>query len=136
MPDDDFPHELVDFNRDHSDIIFQIFNRNLRLSQNVFLDIGLFIQDAEFIISVNQLNACVISVLASFFVLEPEVLHVLLKRKDDNVEFLNFIDVLVNELLLFFLFQFVLVEFGFGLVSFVDFELLDVVVVLDVFVFL
>jgi hypothetical protein len=59
-----------------------------------------------------------------------------LKRKDDNVEFLNFVNVLVDELLLFFLFQLVLVELGFGLVSFVDFELLDVVVVLDVFVFL
>ena len=63
-------------------------------------------------------------------------MHVLLKRKDDNVEFLNFVNVLVDELLLFFLFQLVLVELGFGLVSFVDFELLDVVVVLDVFVFL
>jgi hypothetical protein len=63
-------------------------------------------------------------------------LHVLLERKDDNVKFLNFVNVLIDEFFLLFFLQFVLVELGFGLISFVDFELLDVVVVLDVFVFL
>ncbi len=63
-------------------------------------------------------------------------MHVLLERKDDNVKFLNFVNVLIDEFFLLFFLQFVLVELGFGLISFVDFELLDVVVVLDVFVFL
>lgn len=98
--------------------------------------VGFFIQDAKLVISIDQLDASVVSVLTSFFVLEPEILHVFLEGQNDHVEFFDLIDILIDELFLLFFLEFILVEFGFGLVSFVDFELFDMIIVLDGFVFL
>ena len=78
LSDDDFALELADFDRNHSDIIFKVFNGYLGLAKNVFLNIGLFIEDAQFIISVDELDTCVVSVFTGLFVLEPETLHVFL----------------------------------------------------------
>lgn len=78
LSNDDFSLELIDLNEDHSDVIFEIFYGNFRLPEDIFLNVGLFIEDAELIVSVNELDTSVVSILTSLLILEPEVLHVLL----------------------------------------------------------
>ena len=134
--DSDFPLVLGDFNFDHPDLVFNIFDIHLGGPEDIFLDVGLLVQNAQLVVSVNELNSCKISVLAGQLVLFSQTLHIGLKGINDHVQFLYLVGVLIHLLFLFFLLEIVFVQFGLGLISFVDLELQHVIVVLDCFVFL
>lgn len=65
----DFSLELIDLNENHPDVIFEIFDGNFRLSENIFLNVGFFIEDAKLIISIDKLDTSVVSILASLLIL-------------------------------------------------------------------
>jgi hypothetical protein len=120
-----------DFNLDHSDLIFHIFYIHFSTSQDIFLNVRLFIQDTELIVAIDELNTCQVSILASQLVLLSQSLHVLLERDNDHVEFFYFIGVLIDVFFLLFFLKVVLIELGFGLISFVDLQLEHMIVVLN-----
>ena len=119
----DFPLVLGDFNFDHPDLILNIFDVHFGGSEDIFLDVGLLVQNAQLVVSVNELNSCKISVLASQLVLFSQTLHIGLEGIDDHVQFLYLVGVLVHLLFLFFLLEIVFVQLSLGLISFVDLEL-------------
>jgi hypothetical protein len=54
---------------DHSDVILNALNIHLGCSQNIFLDVGLFIKNAELIITINELYTSDITILTGLFIL-------------------------------------------------------------------
>jgi len=88
---------------DHPDLVLHAFDVHFGCPQDVLLDVGLLVEDAELVVSVDQLNASQIPVFAGQLILLPKPLHILLERDDDHVEFFYFVGVLVDELLLLLL---------------------------------
>ena len=122
---------LGNFDFDHPDLVLNVFDVHLGSAEDVFLNVGLFVEDAELVVAVDELYAGEVPVFAGEFVLFPQALHILLQGDDDHVEFFDFVGVLVDEFLLLLLLELVLVELGLGLVPLVDLQLQHVVVVLD-----
>ena len=116
----DFSLVLGYFNFDHPDLVFNIFDVHLGSSEDILLNIGFLVQNAQLVISVNELNSSKISVLAGQLILFSQSLHIGLKGIDDHVQFLYFVGVLVNLLFLLFLLEIVFVQLCLCLISFVD----------------
>lgn len=81
----DFPLILGDFDPDHAYLILNILDVHLCSSQDVLLDVAFLIEDAEFIVAVDELDTCDVAVFAGLFVLLTETLHITLKGDDDHV---------------------------------------------------
>ena len=127
---------LGDLYPDHSDLVLDILDVHLGGPQYVLLDVALLIEDAELVVSVDELYAREVAVLAGLLVLLPEPLHVALEGDDDHVQFLDLVGVLVDQLLLLLLLEVVLVQLRLSLVPLVHLQLQHVVVVLNRLVFL
>lgn len=96
-------------NLNHSDLILHIFDVHLSCSKYIFLDVWFLVKNAEFIVSVDELDTSKISVLASELILFSQSLHILLQRHYDHVEFLDLVSILIHKLLLLFFLKLILV---------------------------
>lgn len=72
----------------------------LSVFENLFLNIRLFVKDAKFVISVDQLDTHVVTTLTSLFILINEVVHFFLEGVDDQVKFVGLVDLLADDVLL------------------------------------
>ena len=73
------------FEVDHFDLFFFLPNLLLSVFQDVFLDVGFFIQNTKFVVAVDELNTHVVSILAGLLVGVDQVVHFFLERVDDQV---------------------------------------------------
>jgi len=88
---------LLELEVDHSDLLFFRTNSLFSLLQAVLLNVALFVVDTQLVISIDKLDTHIVSALASHLIFVDEVIHLLLKRVDDKVEFVTFIDFLAND---------------------------------------
>ena len=121
---------LLQFQVDHPDLLLLLSDLLLTILEDVFLDVGLFVEDAEFVVSVDELDAHVVTAFACLLILVDEVVHVLLQGVDDQVQFIALVDQLTNGAELLTELELVLVQAVSQLVSLVNFPRL---LVLDVY---
>jgi hypothetical protein len=121
----DFELTLPLFNLevDHSDLLLFGANGLLSFLEAVLLDVALLVVDAQLIISIDQLNTHVVPALASHFILVDEVVHLLLKRVNDQVKFVAFIYLLPDDRLLLLVDEILFVQLSTERVTQVDFFL-------------
>jgi len=74
----------LEFN--HADLFLLFANFLLADFEDVLLDVGLLVENTQFVVAVNELNTHVVAGLAGLLVLVDEVVHFLLQRVDDQVE--------------------------------------------------
>ena len=60
----DLPLDFTDLDTDHPDIILHLLDLGLSLPEDVLLDVGFLVEDAEFIVAVDELNTDVITSFA------------------------------------------------------------------------
>ena len=97
-----FPLGVVQLEIDHADVVADLLDLLLALLEHAGLDVVLFVQDAEFVVAVDQLHARVVAVFAGHFVLLPQLEHLLLQREDHHVLLLDLADVLIHQLVRLF----------------------------------
>jgi hypothetical protein len=81
----------------HSDLLFFRANSLFTLLQAVLLNVTLFIVDAQFVISIDKLDTHIVSALTSHLIFVNKIIHLLLQRVDNKVEFIAFIDFLTYD---------------------------------------
>lgn len=136
MSDTNLSFILCDLNTNHSYVIFNAFNIHLSGSKNIFLNVGLFIKYTELIITIDELDTSDITILTCLFILLAKTLHISLKRDNNHIQFLDFISILINKLLFLLFFQIIFVKLCLCLISFMNFKLKHVIIVLDSLIFL
>lgn len=114
---------LFELQVDHPDLFLLLSDLLLAVLQNVLLDVALLVEDTELIIFVNELNTHVVSRLASHLVLEDQVVHFLLQRVDDQVEFITLVDLLPDDAHPVLVSELILVQFGPQSVSLLNLDL-------------
>mmetsp|Transcript_73595 Transcript_73595/g.117039 ORF Transcript_73595/g.117039 Transcript_73595/m.117039 type:complete len:323 (-) Transcript_73595:1616-2584(-) len=72
------------------DFLLLSLHRVLALLQELLLDVGLFPEDAELIVAVDQLGPREVSRLNGLFVLKPQLHHLFLDGGDDGIQLVNF----------------------------------------------
>lgn len=87
---------LLELELDHSNLLFFLPDLLLAVFEDVLLDVALFVENTELIVSVNKLDTHVISRLAGVLILVDEIVHLLLERVDDQVELVTLVDQLAN----------------------------------------
>ena len=85
---------LLELEVDHADGLLLLTNFLLAVLEDIFLDVRLLVQDTKFIIPVNQLNTHVITRFTGVLILVNQIIHLFLKRVDNQIELVT----LVNEL--------------------------------------
>ena len=121
----DFELSLPLFNLevDHSDLLFLGADGLLSFLEAILLDVALLVVDAQLIISIDQLNTHVVSALASHLILVDEIVHLFLKRVNDQVKFVAFVDFLPDDRLLLLVDEILFVQLSSERVTQVDFFL-------------
>ena len=77
------------------DFLFSVF-------EYVFLNVRLLVQNAKFIVAVNQLDAHKVPLFASLLVVKNETIHLLLQAIYDQIEFVRLLNLLIDRALLGF----------------------------------
>ena len=77
------------------DFLFSVF-------EYVLLNVRLLVQNAEFVVAVNQLDAHKVTLLASLLIIKNETIHLFLQAIDYQIEFIRLLDLLVDCALLGF----------------------------------
>ena len=108
---------------DHSDLLFLGADGLLSFLEAILLDVALLVVDAQLIISIDQLNTHVVSALASHLILVDEIVHLFLKRVNDQVKFVAFVDFLPDDRLLLLVDEILFVQLSSERVTQVDFFL-------------
>jgi len=90
------PFALLLFKLNHTNFLFFLSNFLLAILEDVLLNVTLLVQNAQFIISVNQLDAHVVTTFAGVFVVGNEIIHFILQRVDDQVQLVSMVDLLLN----------------------------------------
>jgi hypothetical protein len=90
---------LLKLKVDHSYFFFLGANRLFSILESVFLDVALFIVNAQLIISVNELNTHIVSALTGHFILIYEVIHLFLKRVNNQIQLISFVNLLNDNVL-------------------------------------
>ncbi len=103
---------FLQFQIDHLDFLLLLPDLLLAILKNVLLNIRLLIENAQFVIAVNQLNTHVVATFSGLLVLVDQVVHFFLPRVDDQVELIGLVDLLVDDRLLLSELVLVLVEFS------------------------
>lgn len=91
---------LLQLKVDHLYLFLLLANLLLAILKNIFLNVRFFVQNAEFVITVNKLDTHVITGLASLFILVNQVVHLLLQRVYDQVQLVGLVDLLADDRLL------------------------------------
>ena len=87
---------LFELKLDHTDSFLPFSDLLLSIFEDVFLDVGLFIQDAKFIVSVNELDTHIVSTLTGMLILIDQVVHLILQRVDNKIQLVTMVDELTN----------------------------------------
>ena len=87
------------------------------------MNVALFIVDAKFVIPINELNAHVVSAFTGHLIFVNQIIHLLLKRIDNEVELVSLVDLLTNNIFLGFVNGNSLIEVSSQLITEVDFLL-------------
>ena len=121
----DFELSLPLFNLevDHSDLLFFGADSLLSFLEAILLDVALLVVDAQLVISIDQLNTHVVSALASHLILVDEIVHLFLKRVNDQVKFVAFVDFLPDDRLLLLVDEIFFIQLSSERVTQVDFFL-------------
>lgn len=121
----DFELSLPLFNLevDHSYLLLFGADGLLSFLEAVLLDVALLVVDAQLIISIDQLDTHVVSALASHLILVDEIVHLLLKRVNDEVKLVTFIDLLPDDRLFLLVDEILFVQLSTEGVTQVDFFL-------------
>ena len=85
---------LLELEVDHADGLLLLTDFLFAVLEDILLDVRLFVQDTELIIPVNQLNTHVVTRFTSVLILINQIIHLFLKRVDNQIELVT----LVNEL--------------------------------------
>ena len=125
----ELPLPLLQLQVDHPDLLLLLSDLLLAILEDVLLDVGLLIEDAKFVVSVDELDTHVVATLACLLILVDEVVHVFLQGVDDQVQLVTLVDQLTDGAELLAELELVLVQAVSQLVSLVNFPCL---LVLDV----
>ena len=84
----------------HFDLFFLFSDLLLSIFKNILLNVRLFVQNTKFVIPVNKLDTHIISAFTCLFILVDQVVHFLLQRVDDQIEFVRLVNFLADNALL------------------------------------
>mmetsp|Transcript_20607 Transcript_20607/g.43108 ORF Transcript_20607/g.43108 Transcript_20607/m.43108 type:complete len:411 (+) Transcript_20607:429-1661(+) len=84
------PMDLKKVDLQTSDFLLLSLHRILALLQELLLDVGLFPQDAQLIVAVDQLSAREVAHLNGLFILKPQLDHLFLDGGDDGIQLVDF----------------------------------------------
>jgi len=104
---------------DHLDLLFLLADLLFTVLENLLLNVGLLVKDAQLIVAINQLDTHVVSALTSLLVLINKIVHFLLQRVNDQVELIRLVNLLTDDVLLLFEFVLILVQFSLLRITFV-----------------
>ena len=93
------------------------------MSEDLFLHIGLLVENTKFVVSIYQLDSSVIPILTNLLVAISQSLHVSLQRKYNHIQLLRFLYVLVYHSHLLFVLILQFVQLGLHLVPVVLLQL-------------
>ena len=101
---------FFEFQVDHPNLFFLLPDFLFTVLEYVLLDIALLVQNTQLIIFVDELDTHVVSGLASHFIFENQIVHFLLQRVYDQIQFISFIDFLTNNAHFIFVSKLLLVQ--------------------------
>ena len=90
------PFAFLLFKLNHANFLFFLSNFLLAILEDVLLNVAFLVQNAQFIISVNQLDTHVVTTFAGVFVVGNEIIHFVLQRVDNQVQLVSVVDLLLN----------------------------------------
>lgn len=87
---------FLEFKIDHPNLFFLLANLLFTVLEDILLDVALLVENAQFVVLVDQLDTSVVTTLACNFIIVNQVVHFLLETVNDQVQLVSLVDLLTN----------------------------------------